>query len=258
MAYGFIRNRPKVASINLFSLSLSPFSCIAVPVINGHHHHEHSTIGFFFLLFHIIHKSTNSNVHKYKGDSSSSTSSWNFSIPWRTWIEVKSNIGLFLNFHRQRCSFFIVFFLIILIIPTITMAIKNNNKVWLWDDGEHCWLLVHLASLPGGWSSNIILSPMWSTDYIVFIDKYLTSLPIPHQEWLCAHHDSSRHRQQCRRFRKVAKIINQKASFFYFCRSSDQSADQLLKIVLMISQLQEASQQNKHPEKMYTLNFLVE
>ena len=56
----------------------------------------------------------------------------------------------------------------------------------------------------------------------------------------------------------MAKIINQKASFFYFCRSSDQSADQLLKIVLMISQLQEASQQNKHPEKMYTLDFLVE
>ena len=81
VAYGFIRNRPKVASINLFSLSLSPFSCTAVPVINGHHHHEHSTIGFFFLLFHIIHKRTNSNVHKYKGDSSSSTSSWNFSIP---------------------------------------------------------------------------------------------------------------------------------------------------------------------------------
>ena len=56
----------------------------------------------------------------------------------------------------------------------------------------------------------------------------------------------------------MAKIINQKASFFYFCRSSDQSADQLLKIVLMISQLQEASQQNKHPGKMYTLNFLVD
>ena len=41
-------------------------------------------------------------------------------------------------------------------------------------------------------------------------------IPIPHQEWLCAHHDSSRHCQQCRRFRKVAKIINQKASFFIF------------------------------------------
>ena len=54
------------------------------------------------------------------------------------------------------------------------------------------------------------------------------------------------------------KDYQSKGIFFYFCRSSDQSADQLLKIVHMISQLQEASEQNKYPEKMYTLNFLVE
>ena len=50
--------------------------------------------------------------------------------------------------------------------------------------------------------------------------------------------------------------IEGKASQHYFtnynfpcCRSSDESADQLLKIVQLISQLQESSQHNKHPEK---------
>ena len=36
---------------------------------------------------------------------------------------------------------------------------------------------------------------------------------------------------------------------FLLCRSSDESADQLFRILQLVSQLEEAGQENKHPEK---------